>query len=180
MRQILNSDLASTHNYLSGAALRAGQTFRTLHEMGYAYMDGYQGNMSYYKDQQGDTLYITDLGSCKNVAQETYKDKYYGFDFFMYLTSLNNILTDLTPRVISVRHPRLNPAQESVRLLYTTVSSLIYGYFSPEIENKYKLASPAKIEDVMSDKAIDLIQAFFMGSQRFIDFFPSYKVSFTS
>lgn len=178
MDRFLNSELKGIHQYLSEVATSAGRTLRIMHDLDLAYMDCHQGNMSYYQSNKGNALYITDLGGCKDVSGERFKDKYYGMDFLIYLISLNNIISNLTPNLVATKYPGLNPEEQSARLLHSTVSSLIYGYFAEEISEKFKHAPPSEIGMAMSDKAVDLMEVFALGAQSVTDFFPGYKASF--
>lgn len=178
MQKFEEVDLNGIHTYLSGVGACAGRSLKILHNLGYAYMDCHQGNMSYYKNQGSEALYITDLGSCKYVASESFRDKYFGSDFYIYLFSLNRVLTSLTERLVRSKYPGLNPTEQTKRLLHTTTTSLLYGYFAPEIETKLMNLSPSEKGNRISDDAIDFNQMLDVGIQLFIDSFAEYKSSF--
>jgi hypothetical protein len=135
MQSFLDEGFDMLQNHLSKVSDAFGAVSRGFHESGLAYMDSHVDNMSFLEDKKNYALYTTDLGSMETVEDHPFKDKYFSFDIYMYLSSIKSMLE-------MVFDPIKNNIKGSDSIieqnLHSSTMFFLNHYFRPEKENGLK------------------------------------------
>ena len=146
-----------------------GKTLRTLHDSGFAYMDGHIGNISLVEDDQSPLLFITDLGSVKDFKDHTFPNRHRGFDFLTHLKSSY----DFFPAFQDLAR-LVNQDQEKLSVPYylNAIGGLLQGYFPERFRDGSKID-----EDRVIDLTKELVKKFSItrrSPQAFVESFEDF------
>lgn len=155
--------------YLGFASFLLGKTLRTLHDSGFAYMDGHLGNVSLIEDQENPRLYITDLGSIKEFHDHPFPDRHRGFDLLTHIVSSDELLPSFKALAKMLQN---GPEEVEIAYRINAIGGYLQGYFS----EKFTGGGVLHQEQVM-DLAEEVIKAYFITHrtpQKFVEFFEDF------
>lgn len=180
IRTIQSHGYDDTLVWLADAAATTGSTFRILHAMDLAHMDGHLGNMSFLNDgDEKRTLFITDLGSMEDITNHPFNLRYHGFDVYMFLESMRGLTEDLAHWVERNKFSEKDWEDVEEDLMLTVGYNMLRGYL---MLNRLETGKPEELREELDTKireqGMQLLRGFAQSvdyPQQFLEFFEQYS-----
>lgn len=146
LHEMLATDVRQASITLTEFSMYFGETLRILNDSDFAYISGHPGNASLIRTKDDSKLYITDLGTVQNFSKHPHARRFRGLDIYVFIGSFHRLLRHFEG--LQVKGAPETGLDKNLldRLHFAATYGLVYGYFSPELEdNQKKIRDYARI-----------------------------------